>query len=200
MPPRGERWPPVYDADSLVSEINRLTGDERLEREFFFWRRDRSAAEPQDICQGDIITLQSDVPVLLADGQPAGLAHPGGSWLVIGNTCDFDRSLTDARWTQLVPILDLGPIAEATSTELNAARRYTQSRRFYLPPWSLAAEVQLHTADFLRPVAVDKRALNGTGKVATLEARMSRAAWVLLNACLVRFLARDDGRYDEKAE
>jgi hypothetical protein len=31
--------------------------------------------------------------------------------------------------------------------------------------------------------------------VARVQARLSRAAWILLNACLVRFLARDDGRY-----
>ena len=124
MPPKGERWPPVYDADSLVSEINRLTGDESLEREFFLWRRDRSVETPQDICQGDIISLSSDVPVLLEDGQPAGLAHPGGSWLVIGNTCDFDRSLTDARWTQLVPILIAQSLKQqGRSSALSAATR-----------------------------------------------------------------------------
>jgi hypothetical protein len=27
-------------------------------------------------------------------------------------------------------------------------------------------------------------------------ARMSRLGWVLLHSCLVRFLARDDGRFD----
>jgi hypothetical protein len=54
----------------------------------------------------------------------------------------------------------------------------------------------LHVADLLMPVAIDKRAFAEPERPATVQARLSRAAWILLNACLVRFLARDDGRYD----
>jgi hypothetical protein len=92
-----------------------------------------------------------------------------------------------------VPIGNAGPLAEVTP-QLSAARRYTQARKFYVPPWSAAAERHLHIADLLLPVAIDKRVFQG--RDATLQARMGRGAWVLLNACLVRFLARDDGRYD----
>lgn len=192
----GERWPPVYDLDDLVAEIKRLTDDENLERNFFEWRLDRSTLRHDDICQGDVLHLSSEVPVILQDGQPATVAHPEGFWLVIGNTCDFDRTIDEARWTQLVPIASLGSVAGLTSTQVSAARRYTQARRFYIPPWSHAAESDLHVADLLMPVAIDKRALNGAERAATLQARLSRPAWILLNACLVRFLARDDGRYD----
>ncbi len=197
MAGEGERWPPVYDLDGLVDEIKELTGDERLEREFFGWRLDRSVVCHNDICQGDVLLLDSEVPVILDDGQPGTVDHPERAWMVIGNTCDFDRSIEHARWTQLVPIVSAGNLGEVTPTELNAARRYTQARRFYVPPWSLETEAQLHMADFLLPVAVDKRVLQGDRRKATLQARMGRGAWVLLNACLVRLLARDDGRYDE---
>jgi hypothetical protein len=194
MAAKGERWPPVYDADDLANEIRRLTEGERLEREFFEWRLDRSSSSPSDICQGDVVHLRSDVPVILPDGQPGTLDHPEAVWMVIGNSCDFDRTIDEARWTQLVPIADAGTLAEITKAQLNAARRYTQTRKFYVPPWSAQAEQHLHLADLLLPVAIDKRAFQGSD--VNLQARMSRAAWILLNACLVRFLARDDGRYD----
>lgn len=193
----GERWPPVYDLEDLVSQIKRLTNDEQLEREFFEWRLDRSVLRHEDICQGDVVALTSDVPVILADGEPGTVGPPEGAWLVIGNTCDFARPIADARWTQLVPIVNAGNLGEVTVTHVSAARRYTQARRFYVPPWSAETDAQLHLADLLLPVAVDKRVLQGPERSATLKARMSRGAWILLNACLVRFLARDDGRYDE---
>jgi hypothetical protein len=196
MAEKGERWPPVYDADDLIREIKRLTSNERLEQGFFEWRRDRSTFRPADICQGDVIVLDSGVPVILEDGAPGIVDHPDRAWLVIGNSCDFDRAVSDARWTQLVPIESAGSLSEVTPTEVNAARRYTQTRRFYVPPWSKESEADLQLANLLLPVAIDKRALRATEHGATLHARMSRPAWFLLNACLVRFLARDDGRYD----
>lgn len=190
-----ERWPPVYDAESLAREIQQLTQRPDLPNGFYEWRRDRSEQSFDDVCQGDVVHLESDVPVILADGQPGTIEHPGSHWLVIGNTCDFERDLADARWTQLVPIDDLGEASGLAASEAGALLRYTQSRRFLVPAWSKVIEQRVHVADLLRPVAVDKRALVD-GTIARIEGRMSRPAWVLLNACLVRFLARDDGRYD----
>jgi hypothetical protein len=191
----GERWPPVYDAEDLVREIKRLTDHPDLASAFYEWRRDQSTTAPADVCQGDIVSLASDVPVILQDGQPATVDHPDGTWLVVGNTCDFDRELTDVRWTQLVPVISLGSTAALSAPELAATRKYTQSRSFYTPPWSARVEHTVHVADLLRPVGVDKRALQGADPLGVVQARASRAAWILLNACLVRFLARDDGRY-----
>jgi hypothetical protein len=110
--------------------------------------------------------------------------------LVIGNTCDFDRDLKDVQWTQLVPVVDLGGDDFPNAPAL---KRYTTSRAFYVPAWVDRVVGRCCVADLIRPVAVDKRVFaSGKGKVL---ARVTRAAWVLLNACLVRFLARDDGRY-----
>jgi hypothetical protein len=193
MPVPAERWPPVYDADDLVREIKRLTARDNLEASFFEWRRDRSTNVPGDVCQGDVVALACDVPLIGESGEAEAMEHPGGHWLVIGNSCDFERSLDEAQWTQLVPLLDVGTATELSTAERDALRRYTQARRFYMPPWAREVESLAHVADLTRPVAIDKRAFgNGSAEV---EARMSRAAWILLNACLVRFLARDDGRY-----
>jgi hypothetical protein len=196
MAATGDRWPPVYDAEDLVREIKRLTERSDLATAFYEWRRDRSTTVPEDVCQGDIIFLSSEVPVILDDGQPGIVDHPDGTWLVVGNTCDFDRELTDVRWTQLVPIISLGGTSELLAKQLDAVRKYTQARTFHLPPWSAEKERDVHVADLLHPVGVDKRVFRGPNPTAAVQARVSRPAWILLNACLVRFLARDDGRYD----
>ena len=140
MAVKRERWPPVYDADDLVREIKRLTPRSDLATAFYEWRRDLSLTRPDDVCQGDVVQLRSGVPVILEDGQPATMEHPGSVWLVVGNTCDFDRELSDVRWTQLgVPIISVGTATELSLTELAAVRKYTQSRSFYVPPWTSAA-------------------------------------------------------------
>jgi len=190
-----DRWPPVYDAEDLVREIKRLTERQDIAAVFYEWRKDSSTTTVGDVCQGDVVRLASDVPVIFEDGEPGVIEHPDAAWLVVGNTCDFDRPPEEVRWTQLVPLRDLGATSEVTGTQNAALRRYTQSRVFYVPPWSADVSDRVHAADLLRPVAVDKRVFFGDAPAAMVEARMNRAAWVLLNACLVRFLARDDGRY-----
>lgn len=195
MPGSGERWPPVYDADDLQAQIKQLSRRPDLGDAFYEWRRDRSQQVIADVCQGDVIELMSEVPLLVADGQPSTMEHPDVAWLVIGNTCDIERVITDVRWTQIVPIYALGRRDEISANSMAAIQRYTQSRTFHVPEWSAVRRSQVYTADLLRPVTVDKRALHGPGAPAIVQARLSRAAWILLNACLVRFLARDDGRY-----
>ena len=188
-----ERWPPVYDLDGLLQEIRHLTERPDFDAAFYEWRLDRSTCEREDVCQGDVVMLESEVPVISDDGQPSVVEHPTGTWLVLGNTCDLVRVQEDARWTQLAPICDLGARADVSPAQHAALRRYTPCRRFYMPPWSADSAKRVHIADLPRIVAVDKRAL-GKGAAGRVYARMSRAAWALLNACLVRFLARDDGR------
>lgn len=189
---QGERWPPVYDLEDLVRDIKTLVDHPHIQNDFYLWRRERSTEVHSDICQGDIVTFGSEVPVIGPDGDPLLVDHPERLWMVVGNTCDFARDVDSVQWTQMVPIAALGPLADLSASERASATRYTYTRRFYLPPWSQAVEDQLHVAELLQPVAVDKRAVL---QHATLDARMSHTAWMLLNACLVRFLARDDGRY-----
>lgn len=98
----------------------------------------------------------------------------------MGNTCDFDRTLGDARWTQLVPVWSIGTQAGLTATQLTAVRKYTQARSFHVPAWSADAHGLVYVADFLRPVGVDKRVLSGPNPSAVVQARLSRAGWILL--------------------
>ena len=124
------------------------------------------------------------------DGQP-GVVDSTGAWLLVGNTCDLDRDLGSVRWTQVPPLLSF-PTAEIESDELAALRGYQYSRRFYLPPWPGAPGDRQHVADLTCLVALHREALTKT----TVIARLSRISWILLHCALVRFLARDDGRFD----
>lgn len=186
-----DRWPPVYDADDLVALIRELVQRPDIADRFYEWRRDRSTSAPNDVCQGDVVRLTSEIPVIGADGTPGVIDHNTPYWMVVGNTCDFTRPYEEERWTQFVPVVRLGG-AELSQTRVEALRGYAVFRRFYLPSWSPGDDSAHHVADLTSPVTVDKKAVADHCRV---EARMNRASWVLLNACLVRFLARDDGRY-----
>lgn len=177
-----DRWPPVYDTETLAEQIEQLAGSPAIAKGFY-------DDHPRDVplCQGDVLRLASDIPVLDEAGDPAKVTGDG-LWLTIGNTCDIARTVKDAAWTQLVPVEDLGVAIE--DARLAGLCRYSQTRRFYLPPWDANGPHVL--ADLTRPIALHKSALTRVTRLA----RLSYRSWVLLHSCLVRFLARDDGRYD----
>lgn len=182
MPAHIERWPPVYDADSLRETIQEIATAPFAQSSFY-------DTVHEDVCQGDIVALRSGVPLLDHRGRPS-IHQDVSYWLVIGNSCDFHR--VDVQWTQLVPLIELEE-DKVTAQERMALRRYRYSRRFFVPPWRLAPSTLGFIADLLRPVAIDKSSFPEHARVV---ARLSRAGWVLLHACLIRFLCRDDGRFD----
>lgn len=180
-----ERWPPVYDAAELQEQIRRLVRTGTLAARFF-------ASTPDlPLCQGDIFRMRSPLPAIADDGEPA-IYGDIEYWMAIGNTCDFTRDLDKVRWTQLVPIEDLGTEDNVSQDDLQRLRLYQPYRSFYIPPWTEELQGRIIQADFTRPVTVHKKAVL---EVAQLQARLSRYGWVLFHSCLIRFLARDDGRY-----
>lgn len=188
--PETERWPPTYDANELAEQIKALAGTAGIESDFYAGAPVGSGAIASPAwCQGDVLWLDSNVPVLNESGRPATI-ESDSVWLLIGNTCDIDRSIEKVAWTQLMPMVDLGIGEEISAEELQALRSYTQFRRFYLPPWEVGGNH--HVADLLRPVALHKAGLSSARRLARLSVR----SWVLLHSCLVRFFARDDGRHD----
>lgn len=182
MEPYG-RWPPVYDAEDLARAIAALAGRPDIETVFF-----DSPATGGDFCQGDVLQIVSGAPVIDADGTPT-IVGDFKYWLAIGNTCDFARDLSDVAWTQIVPLRD---VSAATIAQLAALRSYQPSRQFFVPSWPGLPPAERYAADLLIPVALSKQAIGTTAKVV---ARISRPAWALLHGCLIRFLARDDGRF-----
>lgn len=180
----GERWPPIYDADTLAEAIEASFLKTQLEASFY----DPDLERAGRYCQGDVLSLPRGVPVIDSDGAPQEIDE-FEYWLGIGNTCDFDRAIENVAWTQIVPLLDL---KDATSEQLKAFQAYRTSRQFYVPPWPGGDSSRVFAADFLRPVAIHKGAI---GTHARVVARLSREGWILLHGCLIRFLARDDGRF-----
>lgn len=138
-----------------------------------------------------MVELSAPVPLIADDGQPV-VTDQTAHWLVIGNTCDFDRPIDEVSWTQIVPLIDLGTGADLGTNKLSQLKQYDAFRGFYVPPWP-GGDDHHRLADFLRPVALHRGAF---GAHAKSVARMQPYSWVLLHSCLIRFLARDDGRHD----
>lgn len=182
----GERWPPVYEASQLKDTIESLAS----------MTGTKGIYGPKDVagpfCQGDILSLGAELPFLNEEGEAEVLEPSYDHWLVVGNTCDFSRPVEEVPWTQLVPIVETQDLREVPVETRRAFTSYQYSRRFYVPPWP-GSTLKLRYADLLTPVAIEKARL---GEVAEVAARMNREGWILLHSCLVRFLCRDDGRFD----
>lgn len=182
------RWDPVYDAEGLTREIARLAIG--FQREDFAFFDLTMGGGPY--CQGDIVELGQPVPCIDEDGVAAAREAPSPFWMLVGNSCDHHRSLTEVEWTQAVP-LEARPRASAAPSIIREMSEYKHARKFLVPTWPGSAHANnIYVADFLRMVSVHRGALKET----MLHARMSEAAWYLLHACIIRFLARGDGRMD----
>ena len=178
-----ERRPPIYDAQQLAGQIKDLSGRGELSKQFY-----SNYLVEIPWCQGDVIELSTQFAYIDQDGDPSVLDGLSCKyWLLMSNTCDLARDLSNVRWANLIPLLEVQPTIE----ELAVLQQYTQSRKFYAPPW--ASEIQHMVAEFTMPITVDRRGLDGRGVRA---ARMSEIAWYLFHSCIVRYLARDDGRLD----
>ena len=178
------RWPPCYDAEDLKEAIASLSRDLSV---MYTPVNDNQPAW----CQGDLVSMTCRAPFIDEDGK-AVAEDEFDYWIIVGNTCDFARTIEVTQFTQLVPVL-IHPICDVTPADLDTLRRYSYCRQFFLPPWHTLEEQRVHIADFTHVVSCDKRAFDNHFR---LLARMSRSGWMLLHACLVRFLARDDGRLD----
>lgn len=184
---QSDRWPPVYSADDLKDQITGLIRDKTIFTKFYEPR-----VEAPNKCQGDILELNSEALFLDEELSPVTSQNKFSNWLLIGNTCDIHRDLKTAKWSQIVPIYNVGKTSEIAAEQLEKFQLYSQSRVFYLPPWNDQLKDSHFLADLLRPVTINK---TGLLKVKTVG-RINFHSWILLHSCLIRFLARDDGRYD----
>lgn len=183
-----DRWPPIYDFEQLAATIRDLVEkpQDPLGKRMYV-----PAPSGTDFLQGDVIELDCEVPFIGAAGA-AEVQDAPPFWSVLGNTCDLAKPVSDHAYTQLVPVWAHGQAARLKPATLVTLARYKYYTQFYLPPWNQTTDGLVHVADFMRPVSVHKLAL----QQATLVARMTRQGWILFHSCVVRFLARDDGRND----
>jgi hypothetical protein len=181
------RWPSIADRDDLDNAITGiLDAGEAFESRFY----QDNLSEGGFACQGDVVRLRSAAPCIDSDGAAIVTDSEFEHWMILGNTCDLYRD--DERWTLIAPLLVLPE--PLTDTKLRVLRRYEYSRQFYVPSWPGDDAGGHRMVDFMQFVTLDKEVFR-LGN-ATVVARLQFPAWALLHACIVRFLARDDGRFD----
>lgn len=181
------RWPSIADRDDLTQVISRILNAGAEFEARFFQTGDFVGGFA---CQGDVVQLKSAAPCIDATGTAIVTDATYEHWMIVGNTCDMYRD--DETRSLIAPLVTLAdPVAE---DHLRALRQYEYSRQFYVPPWPQAAIAQHQLVDFMQLVTIEKAAFRDD--CARVVARLQFPAWALLHACLVRFLARDDGRFD----
>lgn len=175
------QWPPIYDYEGLLQTIKRLKENGQLIKNFYSSDRERA------FLQGDVIKLDAPELLINSNGQAEKL-DSSGFWVIMSNSCDLDRSIEQVKYAQLIPIELYQELSEDL---LLRAKKYETSRTFYMPPWEDKQLVH-GIADFCRPVTVSREALS---KLALLVTRLNFHSWLLFHSCIVRFLARADGRH-----
>lgn len=181
------RWPSIYDKESLATAIRQII-DAGPEFDSRFYQLGLSAGGVA--CQGDVVQLRGPAPLIDADGQAVVTDVEFDHWLILGNTCDMDR--VDEPRSLIAPLV---VVDEPISVErMGVLRRYEYYKQFYVPPWPNDQDRKHRLADFMQLVTIEKAAFRDD--CARVVARLQLPAWALLHACVVRYLARDDGRFD----
>ncbi|HFS67157.1 MAG TPA: hypothetical protein ENK67_02995 [Flavobacteriia bacterium] len=173
------RWPTIYDFDSLQKEISCLLG-RGLDEGFY-----NTSPDTENLFQGDILEIDLEFPFIDEDGDISSFTS--SKWLLLGNTCDITRE--DLPYTNLIPLEELeNDIPEGILASL---KQYQNYKRVYLP--DITKKSNGYIADFTQICSIKKDFLiENAQKVSELE----YASWVLFHSCIVRYFARDDGRKD----
>ncbi len=179
------RWPPVYDFDELGKEINSLVSSCGIFDEFFLEENLNL-----NLCQGDIVKFPGQFPFIDESGSIAIIDGNYDYWLILGNTCDLHRNLPSPHLSHISPLIPLD--SDAPENVVRGLRSYNSYKKFFIPRWDDSVN-KCFTIDFTLMASVDKNCLLN---VTELTARLTFKSWLLLHSCLVRYLARDDGRHD----
>jgi hypothetical protein len=183
------RWPSIYDKEALAKAIREITtGGPHFDARFYELTITTSRGGPA--CQGDVVELRGAVPIIDASGEPIVTDIEYEHWLIVGNTCDMHRE--EELHSIVAPLRTVD--TTVTPDEAKMFRRYEYYKQFYVPPWPNAPDARHRFADFTQLVTIEKAAFRED--CARIVARLQFPAWALLHACIVRFLARDDGRFD----
>jgi hypothetical protein len=181
-----ETWPPVYDFDELQGQIRSRVATGQIFQSFY---TSGSLIEPA-LCQGDIIELDSDFP-FIDQNRGISLIEGLNYWIILGNTCDLYREIRDCSNTQICPLRPL-PF-DAPTNAVSELQNYKPYRKFYIPCWTPSKTLLGYIADLTLICTVEKLCLI---QHVSVLARMEKIPWLILHSCLVRYLARSDGRHD----
>lgn len=180
------RWPPVYDFKELGKQIKKLVADGSIFNQFYHLKVDTN-----EFFQGDVLLLDNNPFYIDKEGDISLLEGEFKHWLILGNTCDLarDSSGTIPHLTHITPII---PIREDIPANLlSDLKKYKLYKKLYLPDWN--GGLVHYYIDLTLINSVEKTYLVNHAQIA---ARLHFKTWLLLHSCLVRYLARDDGRHD----
>jgi hypothetical protein len=181
------RWPPIYDFESLAAQIKDLVGNHSI---FDVFYQGQTLYEPQ-VCQGDIFQFISPFPYVDSEGDISTTVEGFSNWIIIGNTCDLLNE-NSMEYTHIAPLFEL---QENESVKiLNGLKSYKSYKKFYIPPW-VDKQHPGYYLDFTHMCSAQRGCLENDALVVR-SARMGRLSWLLFHSCMVRYLARDDGRHD----
>lgn len=173
------RWPPVYDFDTLQEQIKELLA-KGLDEGFY-----KDTHNNDEFFQGDLISLESGFPYIDENGDI--VAEENNIWLILGNTCDIARE--DLYYTNIVPLDILEN--DVPIDIINKLKSFQNYKRMFFPDTSKAS--QGYIADFTKICTIEKQFLI---KNATKINELEFHSWVLFHSCIIRYFARDDGRND----
>lgn len=202
MSSEGKRWEGLYSVSGLDQAVSSalqdliqdrasLVSGVGVERRVLLFDKGFYDASGQfeGLCFGDIIELNIKFTYIDSSGNPRATPGKIKYWVVLGNTCDVTRSIQ----TLIVP-LEVITDDVANGAMLHEQRSYKFYRSFYLPSWPGDVSNGHYRVNFCQIVNVNVQFLQT--QQSNIVARLSNKGFVLLNICLVRFLARDDGRND----
>ncbi len=184
------RWPPIYDEIQLENQIKELATRDAIEKWFFAPDTDAVTGW----CQGDLLVFDALLPELNDQLRPFAKERHS-LWVLLSNTCDLDRKIEDNPWAIVAPIMALGIPTEIPKDKKQSLEHFKTVRQMYWPHWPSIESTQspfLWCLDWTRVCNLDRRALN----LVKRRSQLSTYGWVLFHCALVRFLARDDGRFD----
>jgi len=179
------RWPPIYDFESLGKEINRLVANSAIFDIFFHTRNLDSG-----LCQGDILKYPGIFPFISENGDVQVMDEEYDYWAILGNTCDLARELPSPHLSHITPLVPLG--LDTPEEVFNGLCSYDSYKKFFIPTWD-ASIAPGFVVDFTFICSVDKNSLL---RHSEMVARLTFKSWLLFHSCLVRYLARNDGRHD----
>lgn len=184
------RWPPVYDFEELGQQIKDLINDGSIFHQFFV-----PYINGTELFQGDIISLKNAPVYIDKDGDIAIIDEDFNYWVILGSTCDLARNIAtdgDSTLPHLTHISPLIPVPSDIPTNiLNNLKKYKLYKRVFIPRWG--SEENDFYVDLTIMNSIEKQCLIDYSYV---TARLNFKTWLLLHSCLVRYLARDDGRHD----
>ena len=184
------RWPPIYDFEELGQQINKLINDESIFDQFY-----ELQILNTEFYQGDIINFSGNPIYIDKDGDVAIIDEDYDFWIILGNTCDLSRSIAPSHSTtfpHLTHISPLIPLPLDTPPDIvGNFKKYKLYKRIFIPNWGDAHHD--YYIDLTMINSVERQCLIDKSKVV---ARLKYETWILLHSCLVRYLARDDGRND----